>query len=70
VSGPDPGRKRLIDTMTEAALEVDRAAFADWWGHLKEGTIERQAAEAAWRRAYFVAFVAGAGSELLKRGKR
>lgn len=63
-------RTRLIDTLTEAALELDRSHFADWWGHLKEGSIERQAAEAAWRRAYYVAFIAGAGSELLKRGKQ
>lgn len=65
---PDPGRKRLIDTLTEAALAVDQAAFADWWRTLGKGD-KRAVAEEMWRRAYYVAFIAGAGSELLKRSK-
>lgn len=67
---PDPERRRLIDTLTEAALALDQSQFADWWSGLDDVALGamREAAEEAFRRAYFVAFIAGAGSELLKRG--
>lgn len=59
MTGQPPSRA-LLDALTEAALERDESAMADWWAGLD--TAARDAAAEAWRRGYAAAWHDGAGA--------
>jgi hypothetical protein len=62
-------RKVPIDQMTAAALALDQRTLPGWWREHGPTPEQRAPLEALWRRAYYVAVVAGALLPIVERSK-